>query len=57
MFEVEAAMKDMSLAEDIWYDLGHAFPTLSSALSDCRSAAAHGLSRADLIAVREWLNR
>jgi len=57
MFEVELAVKDLSLAEDVWRELGQPFPTLTSALSDYRGAAANGLSRADLIAVRTWLNR
>jgi 3-hydroxyisobutyrate dehydrogenase len=57
MFEVESAVKDLSLAEDVWRELGQSFPALASALSDYRGAAANGLSRADLIAVRTWLNR
>jgi 3-hydroxyisobutyrate dehydrogenase-like beta-hydroxyacid dehydrogenase len=57
MFEIGAAAKDISLAEEIWHDLRRSFPTLSAALSDYRDAAADGLSRADVIAVRNWLNR
>jgi 3-hydroxyisobutyrate dehydrogenase-like beta-hydroxyacid dehydrogenase len=57
IFEVEAAVKDMSLAEQLWRDSGCSFPTLLAALSDYRNAATHGLSRADLIAVRNFLNR
>jgi 3-hydroxyisobutyrate dehydrogenase-like beta-hydroxyacid dehydrogenase len=57
MFEVESAVKDLSLAEDVWRELGGLFPTLASALSDYRGAVAGGLSGADLIAVRTWLNR
>jgi 3-hydroxyisobutyrate dehydrogenase-like beta-hydroxyacid dehydrogenase len=57
MFEVESAVKDLALAEDVWRELGRPFPTLASALSDYRGAAANGLSRADLIAVRTWFNQ
>ena len=57
MFEIESAVKDLSLAEDVWRELGQLFPTLASALSDYRNAAANGLSRADLIALRTWFNR
>jgi 3-hydroxyisobutyrate dehydrogenase-like beta-hydroxyacid dehydrogenase len=57
MFEVASAVKDLSLAEDVWRELDRPFPTLMSTLSDYRGAAASGLSRADLIAVRSWLKR
>ncbi len=57
MFEVASAVKDLSLAEDIWRELDGPYPTLLSALSDYRSTADIGLSGADLIAVRSWLNR
>ena len=57
MFEVGLAVKDLSLAEDVWCELGRPFPTLTSALSDYRGTAASGLSGADLIAVRTWFNR
>jgi 3-hydroxyisobutyrate dehydrogenase-like beta-hydroxyacid dehydrogenase len=57
MFEVASAVKDLSLAEDIWRELDGPYPTLLSALSDYRSTADMGLSGADLIAVRSWLNR
>jgi 3-hydroxyisobutyrate dehydrogenase-like beta-hydroxyacid dehydrogenase len=57
MFEVEAAVKDMSLAQQIWHDSGGSFPTLLASLSDYSNAATHGFSRADVIAVRNFLNR
>ena len=57
MFEVESAVKDLSLAEGVWRELGWSFPTLTSALADYQGAGADGLSGADLIAVRTWLNR
>jgi 3-hydroxyisobutyrate dehydrogenase-like beta-hydroxyacid dehydrogenase len=57
MFEIGSAVKDMSLAENIWHELGLPLPTLASALFDYRAAAAEGFSQSDLIAVRNWLNR
>jgi 3-hydroxyisobutyrate dehydrogenase-like beta-hydroxyacid dehydrogenase len=57
MFEVEAAAKDLSLAESVWSAFEEPLPTLASALANYRAAAAHGFSRADVIAVRNWLNR
>jgi 3-hydroxyisobutyrate dehydrogenase-like beta-hydroxyacid dehydrogenase len=57
MFEIGSAVKDMSLAENIWHELGLPLPTLASALFDYRAAAAEGFDRTDLIAVRNWLNR
>jgi 3-hydroxyisobutyrate dehydrogenase-like beta-hydroxyacid dehydrogenase len=56
MFEVGSAVKDLSLAEDLWRELEGSYPILSSALSDYRGAVDSGLSAADLIAVRNWLN-
>jgi 3-hydroxyisobutyrate dehydrogenase len=56
MFEVGSAVKDLSLAEDLGRELEGSYPILSSALSDYRGAADSGLSAADLIAVRSWLN-
>jgi 2-hydroxymethylglutarate dehydrogenase len=57
MFEIGSAVKDMSLAESIWHELGLPLPTLASALFDYRAAAAEGFAQTDLIAVRNWLNR
>jgi 3-hydroxyisobutyrate dehydrogenase-like beta-hydroxyacid dehydrogenase len=57
MFEIGSAVKDLSLAEDVWRGLGSQFATLVAALSDYKGAAASGLSQADLVAVRNWLNR
>ena len=57
MFEISSAVKDLSLAEDLWRELDRPLAALTSALSDYRSAAASGLSKADLIAVRNWLNQ
>jgi 3-hydroxyisobutyrate dehydrogenase len=57
MFEIGSAVKDLSLAEGIWNKMGLPFPTLASALADYKAAAAEGFSKADLIAVRNWLNR
>src|SRR5262249_15615872 len=51
IFEVRAAAKDMSLAEQMWRDLGMPLPTLTSALGDFKETAACGFSEADLIAV------
>jgi 3-hydroxyisobutyrate dehydrogenase-like beta-hydroxyacid dehydrogenase len=57
MFEVRSAVKDLSLAEDVWRELDRSYPTLTSALSDYRATADIGLSGADLVAVRTWLDR
>ena len=57
IFEVGSAVKDLSLAQDIWREFDGSYPTLGSALSDYRGAADIGLSHADLIAVRSWLHR
>ena len=56
MFEVGSAVKVLSLAEALWRDLDGSYSTLSSALSAYRGAADGGLSTADLIALRSWLN-
>lgn len=56
MFEVASAEKDLSLAESLYRDLNFPASTIASALASYRAAAAHGLSRADLIGVRTWLN-
>lgn len=55
MFEVASAVKDLSLAKEIWQKLGGSWPVLASALSDYECAAAGGFAQADLIAVRNWL--
>jgi 3-hydroxyisobutyrate dehydrogenase-like beta-hydroxyacid dehydrogenase len=57
MFEVGSAIKDLSLAETLWHEHDRPLAALMSALSDYRGAAADGLSGADLVAVRNWLNR
>jgi 3-hydroxyisobutyrate dehydrogenase-like beta-hydroxyacid dehydrogenase len=57
LFEIGSAAKDMSLAEELWSTLEMIPPTLASALSEYRSAAAGGYAGADLIAVHNWLNR
>jgi 3-hydroxyisobutyrate dehydrogenase-like beta-hydroxyacid dehydrogenase len=56
LFEVGSAVKDLSLAEDLWRELEGSYSILSSALSDYQGAAQSGLAAADLIAVRSWLN-
>jgi 3-hydroxyisobutyrate dehydrogenase-like beta-hydroxyacid dehydrogenase len=57
IFEIGAAVKDLSLAESIWRALDAQLPMLASALSDYRGAAAEGFAEADLIAIRNWLGR
>jgi 3-hydroxyisobutyrate dehydrogenase-like beta-hydroxyacid dehydrogenase len=57
MFEIGSAVKDLSLAEMVWRDFDEPLPTLASALANYRAAAAGGLARADLIGVRNWLQR
>ena len=44
IFEVGAAVKDLSLAESIWRALDAQLPMLASALSDYRGAAAEGFA-------------
>ena len=56
LFEVGSAVKDLSLAQDLWRELEGSYSILSSALADYRGAAQSGLAAADLIAVRSWLN-
>jgi 3-hydroxyisobutyrate dehydrogenase-like beta-hydroxyacid dehydrogenase len=57
MFEIASAVKDLSLAERVWENFERRSPILSAALSDYRRAAAEGFGRADLIALRNCLNR
>jgi 3-hydroxyisobutyrate dehydrogenase-like beta-hydroxyacid dehydrogenase len=57
MFEIASAVKDLSLAEHVWEEFERPLPVLSAALSDYRRAAAEGFGRADLIALRNCLNR
>ena len=57
MFEIGSAVKDLSLAEDLWRTFDAPLPALMSALSDYRGAAAGGFSRCDLVAIRNWLAR
>lgn len=57
LFEIGSAVKNMSLAEELWSTLEMISPTLAPALSEYRSAAAGGYAGADLIAVHDWLNR
>ena len=57
LFEIGSAVKDMSLVEELWSNLEMLPPTLASALSEYRSAAAGGYAGADLIAVCNWLNQ
>lgn len=56
-FEIASAVKDLSLAEDVWRTLDGPLPMLAAALSDYESAAANGFAKADLIAVRNYLGR
>lgn len=57
MFEVNSAVKDLSLADRAWRELFAPLPVLTAALSEYRETAAAGYARSDLIAIRNWINR
>jgi 3-hydroxyisobutyrate dehydrogenase-like beta-hydroxyacid dehydrogenase len=57
IFETASAVKDLSLAEELWRTFDGPLSMLASALSDYRCTAADGFAHADVIAIRNWLNR